>query len=84
MRALYIIGNGFDRYHGLLTAYEDFKKHAETNTKHGADLLECFYSPESLWSEFEKCLANPNYNALLKSCEIEMSRLPNDATMEDA
>ena len=84
MATLYIIGNGFDRYHGLLTAYEDFKKHAETNTKHGADLLECFYSPESLWSEFEKCLANPNYNALLKRCEIEMSRLPNDATKEDA
>lgn len=83
---MYIIGNGFDRYHGLPTGYKDFGNFAQkkSNYSYAVKLLGCFYNPKELWSDFEKSLAEPNINALLKGCELDLQRLPLDARFKDA
>ena len=56
---LYIIGNGFDLYHGLHTKYMDFrnwlmKDHADFVH----NLEEIYPDNKELWSDFEKALGN--------------------------
>ena len=54
MSILYIIGNGFDLYHGLPTSYKDFYEFG----KDLLDEIEEFYkldiSSATPWSDFEK------------------------------
>ena len=53
---LFIIGNGFDINHGLLTKYSDFYKYLHENRADILDIMNEFYdtSKESdLWSDFE-------------------------------
>ena len=56
MSILYIIGNGFDLYHGLPTSYKDFYEFG----KDLLDEIEEFYkldiSSATPWSDFEKAL----------------------------
>lgn len=77
MKKLYIIGNGFDRYHGLDTRYQAFafflqdkyyKIHDYLVEYYGLPYLdrendEDFYDP--LWAEFEKALADLNFQDVL-------------------
>ena len=62
MTTLYIIGNGFDRWHKLPTRYDDFYKFA----KDVLDELEPYYDvdagQERLWCDFEKSLGFFNWN----------------------
>jgi hypothetical protein len=44
MTTLYIIGNGFDLWHGLPTGYGDFYEHA----KEALDEMEAYYVREIL------------------------------------
>ena len=75
---LYIIGNGFDIYHGLSTRYESFAFYLQDNAREIYDLLIQYYSlphldkknPDSvyglcLWSEFEKTLADLDFEQVL-------------------
>ncbi|MCF0257140.1 MAG: bacteriophage abortive infection AbiH family protein [Bacteroides heparinolyticus] len=79
---LFIIGNGFDQAHHLPTSYSDFRSFLEKN-KHGKQIqaLESIYNEDhQLWSQFEKSLANPNIQNLLKFTdhyfnEIEKKRV---------
>lgn len=62
---LFIIGNGFDLAHDLPTSFEkDFKRIAESNeaNRYFWEL----YQTEipNMWSDFEYCLAKPDFNAL--------------------
>ena len=65
IKKLYVVGNGFDLYHGIPSKYEDFRKYIE-NTEHGlAKKLETYFDYESLWSDFEQTLANFNGEYLI-------------------
>lgn len=47
-RHLYIIGNGFDRYHGADSSYEDFRKYLLHHNVDVVKSLEFFFGPQSL------------------------------------
>ena len=68
MKKLYIIGNGFDRYHGLPTSYECFncfmcREHPEEHEKIGR----VFDSKDTtmLWSDFENKLGELDISGLI-------------------
>jgi hypothetical protein len=72
MRTLYVIGNGFDLYHDLLTEYKDFHKYIKENhSKLGNSLKEYFnlrtkkddFTEEYLWTNFEEDLGTFNSQA---------------------
>ena len=58
---LYIIGNGFDLYHGLPTSYGHFRDYVKEHDNELAELVEKFYSykeDSDFWSDFEENLGN--------------------------
>ena len=75
---LYIIGNGFDRYHGLDTRYHSFAFYMKENYSELYDLLTQYYyltdldpdDPDSykdpLWADFENKLAELDYETVLE------------------
>jgi hypothetical protein len=76
-KTLYIIGNGFDIYHGLDTRYQFFAFYLQKNNSELYDLLVQYYGlpdldphdPDSkydpLWSQFEKALAGLDVETVL-------------------
>lgn len=78
MKTLYIIGNGFDIYHGLDTKYQSFgfflqKKHKKLYDNlieyYGLpeldpDYEDSYYDP--LWSDFENALADLDFEYILE------------------
>lgn len=61
---LIIIGNGFDRAHGLPTSYEHFMKQLSEEQDDFYNAI-CQYIPEeALWSSFEEALADLDYEQI--------------------
>jgi len=63
MTVVYIIGNGFDRWHGLPTSYSHFYAYA----KDVLDDMEQYFDPgkpDCLWAEFEKSLGTYDWRML--------------------
>lgn len=50
---LYIIGNGFDRYHGAKSSYWDFRGYLLRRDEYSAKFFELFFGPRSLENNFE-------------------------------
>ena len=50
---LYIIGNGFDRYHGAKSSYWDFRGYLLRHDDWNAKFFELFFGPRSLINNFE-------------------------------
>ncbi|WP_183580366.1 bacteriophage abortive infection AbiH family protein [Mucilaginibacter sp. X5P1] len=68
MKKLYIIGNGFDIYHGMKTTYADFHQYL---SQYNVDLeikLENYFNfktdPNYLWTDFENDLSSFDYRSL--------------------
>lgn len=61
---LFIIGNGFDRAHGMPTSFDShFRRFAEKREYN--DFWKLYQSKEDdIWSDFENLLAHPDYNNL--------------------
>jgi hypothetical protein len=57
-KQLYIIGNGFDIYHGVKSRPSHFKDYVEKNEKTLFEALEEYFNTAELWSDFEETLAN--------------------------
>lgn len=49
---LYIIGNGFDLYHGASSSYSEFKNYVKRKDYGSFLELEDFFMPHDLWSSF--------------------------------
>ncbi len=91
MKTLYIIGNGFDRYHGLDTRYQTFAFYLQDNYSTIYEYLinyyglpdldrddeDCYNDP--LWADFEKALADLDFQTVL---DDNTSLLPNFASDE--
>ena len=80
MKTLYIIGNGFDLYHGLKTSYKDFFEFVLIRSKIGCDTrcriiwyLKEIYG-EELWSRFEEALGKPNREVISIVSNINSKR----------
>lgn len=77
LNTLYIIGNGFDRYHGLDTRYQAFAIYLKNNYGDIYDLFTQYYGlpdldindPRSyndpLWADFETALADLDFETVL-------------------
>lgn len=70
MKILYVLGNGFDMYHGLKTQYADFHRFV---SEHHVDLetkLENYFDfqvdADYLWKFFERDLCNFNYKSFFE------------------
>jgi hypothetical protein len=57
---LYIIGNGFDLFHEIKSAYSDFKNYVEQNDEDLFNTLDNYFDIDELWSDFEETLAYIN------------------------
>lgn len=57
-KTLYIIGNGFDQYHGLKTGYDDFRKFVKQTDSNLYELVEKYYmyKKQDFWHDFEENL----------------------------
>lgn len=71
MKKLYVIGNGFDLYHGLSSRYADFYRYVEENDP---DLLIELYSyfpfrvdKNYLWNNFEQDLCLFNHKRFMRT-----------------
>jgi hypothetical protein len=54
---LYIIGNGFDLYHGVASTYRDFEKYVKNSNNELYSHLQLYFDYDCLWSHFEAVLA---------------------------
>lgn len=57
-KTLYIIGNGFDIYHGISSRYSDFKNYLYLTDRPLHDLIEEFIPADEYWSDLEAALAD--------------------------
>jgi hypothetical protein len=57
-KTLYIIGNGFDLFHGIPSSYWHFKAYVEKNDNALFTALEKYFDSDELWSDFEGTLAH--------------------------
>lgn len=56
-KQLYIIGNGFDIFHGINSRYSDFKNYVEKKDNDLFEALDEYFNSDELWSDFEETLA---------------------------
>lgn len=56
-RKLYIIGNGFDLWHGIPSGYGDFKEFVLTNDRDVFEDVEEYLPAGNMWSDLESALA---------------------------
>ncbi len=57
-RILYIIGNGFDLYHGISSRYADFEKYVEIHDRDLHSTIEQYFDSYLYWSSIEQALAD--------------------------
>ncbi|MEZ2338399.1 bacteriophage abortive infection AbiH family protein [Mucilaginibacter sp. RCC_168] len=69
-RVLHIIGNGFDLFHGIRSAYWNFKEFVERNNKPLFENLEKYFDSDSLWSDFEATLADLDTETMVDEAMI--------------
>jgi hypothetical protein len=91
MKTLYIIGNGFDLYHGLDTKYQSFAFFLQDKYSRIHEYLIRYYNLPELdrknkdslwnpeWAQFEKALADLNFEEVLE----DNSDLAADISAED-
>lgn len=91
---LFIIGNGFDKGHGLATSYWDFRTYLENMYPEFLYSFEEHYDiypqadkkakKEMLWNQLETNLANINEDAIIdQAVSIEMGLESGDVGIED-
>ena len=91
---LFVLGNGFDRAHGLATSYWDFREYLENlYPEFLSDFEEHYYifprtdedsKKELLWNELETNLANINEDVIIEQADgIEMGLDGGDVGIED-
>ncbi|MEW5058380.1 MAG: bacteriophage abortive infection AbiH family protein [Cycloclasticus sp.] len=62
---LYIIGNGFDIYHGIPSRYSDFKTYLSDVESDLHDLVEGYIPAEEDWSDMEAALAEIDVDSIV-------------------
>lgn len=67
---LYIIGNGFDLYHGLSTSFDDFKDYVKRNNQRLYDIIDRYFTIKNFWHCFEENLAKIDLDVLRQHGEV--------------
>jgi hypothetical protein len=74
---LYIIGNGFDLYHGIPSAYKQFGTFVRDHSPDVYASIENYLATDDdFWSNFEARLADFDANALIEHASILSSPTP--------
>jgi hypothetical protein len=68
-KKLFIIGNGFDVYHGINSRYHDFRKYLESRDRDLCEKLKEYFNYDNLWSDFEQSLADFDSYYLIENAE---------------
>lgn len=70
---LYILGNGFDKAHGIASSYGDFKAFVQNQgNQRLIGLMDTFFSNQTdFWSDVEKALGDYDENAIIDYCNPE-------------
>lgn len=78
---LYIIGNGFDLHHGVMSSYRSFKIWLQRKNPAMHQMLEDVCKVDFLWRDFESALAYVNRDAFLAVGDVW---LPQGWTEDDS
>lgn len=62
MKALYVIGNGFDLHHGMKTAYQSFREFVKLKSPGVHRKVDRFLDVNEYWSDLEDALATLDLN----------------------
>lgn len=69
-KKLFIIGNGFDLYHGIDTSYYSFANYLKENDYRTYEIVEQYIIPEiDLWSDLEILLADIDTDSIIDNAE---------------
>lgn len=85
-KVLYIIGNGFDRHHGIESSYTHFRDWLRVNNPLLYDIYSHVCSYDALWSDFENGMAYVNRDYFIDGAELvlpDYSKDPDDWQMAD-
>lgn len=74
---LYIIGNGFDLFHGLKSSYYDFRDYIKKTNWDLFQRLEVYHT-DYLWNDFERKLGQFNSNLLFEASSIFLPDIKED------
>lgn len=69
-KKLFVVGNGFDVYHGIPSSYKDFREYLENTDKGLCRKLEEYFSYEDFWSDFEQSLADFDADYLIENASV--------------
>lgn len=75
---LYIVGNGFDLFHGIQSSYHHFEEYVRVSDHRLYEKTANFYYPHDLWSDFEASLGLLSREIAFKTAEIGMPDLKKD------
>lgn len=64
-KKLYVIGNGFDLYHGIKSSYWNFKDYVKSVDNTLYDKLNEVFNTVELWSDFEETLAHIDLDSVI-------------------
>jgi len=77
---LYIIGNGFDLFHGVRSSYADFKQYTKVKNPQLFQQLNVYFEGTDLWSDFENSLGYLSRKAVLYDASIMLPDFDSDLT----
>ena len=77
---LIVVGNGFDRFHGIPSSYWDFKEYLESrqDTYYFLERIERFIAEDELWCNFEKALGDLDADELREYFSDEIKSYGDD------
>lgn len=63
---LYIVGNGFDRHHGIKSSYDDFGRYLKNRSPYTFEVMERYFDVDAdFWKDFEERLASLDIETLI-------------------
>ena len=72
-RKLYIVGNGFDLHHGILSDYKHFKKFVQQHDPHLLKVVEHYLPAGEEWGDLELALGKLDVDSIIDDLEHFMT-----------
>lgn len=66
LKKLYVIGNGFDLWHGIPSSYKEFKSFVREHDRDLFDAVENYLPAEEDWSDLEFALASIDVDSIIE------------------
>lgn len=69
LKKLYVIGNGFDLWHGIPSSYREFKSFVKEHDRDLFDAVETYLGAEEDWSDLESALASIDVDSVIEDLD---------------